>query len=189
MTIEQIDSSKVLIALCNQDMKDYELEFDSMGFENTHSKKVLNRFITMVCNKTGLSTNNKKLLMEALPHQNGCLILVTFMEKRIPRTKYRIKKPKENTCFCFENTDDFLKAILLIYNENIYVRSSRAYLFKKEYYLVFDYYPIPQIAKRILNEYGKRKKCTRAFLSALKEAGKTICDKNAVDTIGKAFSK
>lgn len=189
MTIEQIDSSKVLVALCNQDMKDYELEFDSMGFENTHSKKILNRLITMICNKTGLSTNNKRLLMEALPHQNGCLILVTFMEKHIStRVKYRIKKPKETTCFCFEETDDFLKAISLIYKENIYVRSSKAYLFKKEYYLVFDSHPIPHIAKRILNEYGKRRKCTKAFLSALKEAGKTICEKNAVDTIGKAFS-
>lgn len=187
MTIEQIDSSKVLIALCNQDMDDYQLEFSQLGFQNTHSKKILNRLIRIVCTKTGLSTENKKLLMEALPHQNGCLILVTFMEKRTSREKYKLKRPKESVCFSFEKIEDFLNSTALLYRENIYFHSSKAYLHKGLYYLVFDYYPIPKKAKRILNEFGKKQKCTKLLLSTLKEAGKSLCDKNAVDTIGKAF--
>jgi hypothetical protein len=52
MIIEQIDSSKVLISLCNNDMEDYQLEFGTMDFENPHSKKILMRLLGIVCNKT-----------------------------------------------------------------------------------------------------------------------------------------
>lgn len=188
MTIEQINSSKVLIALCNQDMKDYRLEFDSMGFENTHSRKILSRLIKVICTKTGLSTENKKLLMEALPFENGCLILVTFMEMKPKSTKYRIKRPREALCFTFDKTQDFLDCIALLYRENIYFPHSRAFLFNGLYYLIFDYYPVPKRAKRILSEFGKRRKCTKLLLSSLKEAGKALCEKNAVETIGKPFA-
>ncbi|MDD5795371.1 MAG: adaptor protein MecA [Oscillospiraceae bacterium] len=189
MTIEQIDSSKVLITLCSQDMKDYRLDFNAMGFSNPHSKKILNRLIKIVCTKTGLSTENKKLLMEALPHQSGCLILVTFIEKRPLQTKYKIKKFGENICFSFENTENFMAAVSLLYKENLRFHSNKAYLFNGAYYFIFEHYPLPLKAKRILNEFGKRKKCTKAFLSAIKEAGKPICEKNAVSVMGKAFSK
>ena len=52
MIIEQIDSSKVLISLCNNDMEDYQLEFGTMDFENPHSKKILMRLLGIVCYKT-----------------------------------------------------------------------------------------------------------------------------------------
>ena len=91
MIIEQIDSSKVLISLCNNDMEDYQLEFGTMDFENPHSKKILMRLLGIVCNKTGLSTKNKQLLLETLPLDSGCLILVTFMDTKPKINKYRIK--------------------------------------------------------------------------------------------------
>lgn len=188
MTIEQINSSKVLIALCNQDMEDYRLEFDSMDLENSHSRKILSRLIRVICTKTGLSTENKRLLLEALPYESGCLILVTFMEIKPKPAKYRIKKTSDCLCFTFDNTEDFLDCTALLYRENVFFPGSKAYLFNNLYYLVFEYYPVPKRAKIILNEFGKKQKCTRLLLSSLKEAGKVLCEKNAVETIGKAFA-
>lgn len=189
MIIEQIDSSKVLISLCNTDMEDYQLEFSTMDLENPHSKKILMRLLGIVCNKTGLSTKNKQLLLETLPLESGCLILVTFMDNKPKITKYRIKNQHNSLCFIFENSDNFINAVTLLYNENIYFRSSKAYLFGKKYYLIFDRCPVPHKAKRILSEFGKRKPCNRIFLSALYEGGKTLCKSNAIDVIGKSFCK
>ncbi len=189
MIIEQIDSSKVLISLCKVDMDDYKLEFSSMDLKNPHSKKILMRLLSIVCNKTGLSTKNKQLLLETLPLDSGCLILVTFMDTKPKITKYRIKKQQNSLCFSFDNSENFVEAVSLLYKENIYFRSCKAILFNKKYYLVFDRCHVAHIAKRILSEFGKRKPCNRAFLSALSEAGKPLCRSNAIDTIGKCFCK
>lgn len=189
MIIEQIDSSKVLISLCKVDMEDYQLEFSTMNLQNPHSKKILMRLLDIVCNKTGLSTKNKQLLLETLPLESGCLILVTFMDTKPKINKYRIKNQQNSLCFSFENSESFIKAVTLLYNENIYFRSCKAFLFDKKYYLVFDRCPVAHIAKRILSEFGKRKTCSRMFLSALNEAGKLLCKSNAVDILGKIFCK
>ena len=189
MIIEQIDSSKVLISLCNNDMEDYHLEFGTMDFENPHSKKILMRLLGIVCNKTGLSTKNKQLLLETLPLDSGCLILVTFMDTKPKINKYRIKNQHNSLCFTFEDSDNFINAVTLLYNENIYFRNCKAFLLEKKYYLIFDHCPVPHKAKRILSEFGKRKPCSRMFLSALQEAGKMLCKSNAVDVIGKCFCK
>lgn len=189
MTIEQIDSSKLLITLCSCDMEDYRLEFGTMGFENPHSRKILNRLINIVCTKTGLSSKNKKLLLEALPYDNGCIILVTFMEKQTANKKYKIKKHGENACYIFLKIEDMIKAVTMIYSQKLYVPSAAVYSYKEKYYLIFHSSPLSRMAKRILSEYGKRRRCERIFLSSLDEAGQKICGKNAISTLGKAFSK
>lgn len=188
MIIEQIDSSKVLISLCKVDMEAYKLEFNNMDLKQPHSKKILERLLSIVCDKTGLSTKNKRLVMEALPLDNGCIILVTFMDIKPKKAKYRIKKHKTTVCFAFDNTENFIKAISLLYRQNIYFRSCKAILYNKMYYIVFEGCPVATTAKRILSEFGSRKSCTVGLLSALKEAGVFLCDSNAVDVIGKAFS-
>ena len=187
MIIEQIDSSKVLISLCKGDMQDYKLEFSNMDLVEPHSKKILERLLSIVCNKTGLSTKNKRLVMEAVPLDNGCLILVTFMDIKPKKTKYRIKKHKTTVCFVFDNTENFINAISLLYRENIYFRGCKAILYNKMYYIIFDGCPVATKAKRILSEFGSRKSCSFTLLSALKEAGVYLCESNAVDVIGKAF--
>ena len=81
MTIEQIDSGKVMILLKNSDMKDFALEYSSLSFSDPHSRRILTRLLSLACSKTGVSAKNKKMFVEALPHKNGCLILLTLKEK------------------------------------------------------------------------------------------------------------
>lgn len=189
MTIEQIDGAKVLIALGSQDMEDYSLEFESMSFKNPHSRKILSRLLKLVCSKTGLTMENRSMLVEALPYQKGCLILVTFVERNRKRKKYKIKKPKECVCFSFGDIETLLKTISLLYKARLCLHTSKVYLYGGRYYLVFDFMPLPQKAKHILNEYACVHKSTKIFLAKLKEAGKTVCEEKAVETMGKAFSR
>ena len=93
MTVEQIDSSKVLISLCNEDLTEYSLRFDTMSFNDPHSRRILNKLLTIACGKTGIKQEkDKSMLVEAMPHSNGCLILLTMNHKKKKRTVYRIKK-------------------------------------------------------------------------------------------------
>ena len=63
MTIEQIDSNRILIALCDDDMKSFSLEFESMTLSNPHVKEMIQRLLKFASNETGISVKNKKMLI------------------------------------------------------------------------------------------------------------------------------
>jgi len=187
MTIERIDSSKVLISLCFEDMKDFSLRFDTIGFRDPHSRKILNRLLTLACNKTGLSIQNRSLLVEALPHESGCLILLTVKQKAQRKKVYKIKKVRNNLCYSFTDSNDFLDAICLLYKERPYNYSNSAYFYSNKYYLMFDYPSLPKRMRIILNEFAAPKKWNKVFAAKLKEAGVTLALNNAIEFIGKKF--
>ena len=81
MTIEQLDKSKVLISLCKEDMDNFSLDISDMSFCDEHSRKVLLRLLQLASRKTGVEMHKGAVLLEALPHNCGCLLLVTVMEK------------------------------------------------------------------------------------------------------------
>ena len=63
MTIEQIDSNRILIALCDDDMKSFSLEFESMTLSDPHVKEMIQRLLKFASNETGISVKNKKMLI------------------------------------------------------------------------------------------------------------------------------
>lgn len=187
MKIEQIDNSKVVINLCSRDMEDYKLEYEQISFQNNHSRKILVRLLRLVCSKTGFTIADKTMFVEAVPHADGCTLLVTFVDNK--KKKYKIKRPKECICFSFGNLENLIESINILYRENLFLQYGKIYFFRENYYFVFDFFPVPTRAKHILNEFGCRTRCSKIFLSRLKEAGKSICLKNPVETFGKAFAK
>ncbi len=102
MTIEQIDTGKVMIVLGSSDMKDFSLEYKTLSFSDPHSRKILSRLLTLACTKTGLSIENKKMLVEALPHKSGCLILLTLKPKT--RSGFTGSRSPKNACVVFLRT-------------------------------------------------------------------------------------
>lgn len=59
MTIEQIDSNRILIALCDDDMKSFSLEFESMTLSDPHVKEMIQRLLKFASNETGISVKTK----------------------------------------------------------------------------------------------------------------------------------
>ena len=113
MTIEQIDPGKVMIVLGSNDMKDFSLEYNTLSFKDPHSRKILSRLLTLACSKTGMSIDNKKMLVEALPHKSGCLILLTLKPKT-KRRVYRVKKPDRILCAVFPDVESLIGASLAL---------------------------------------------------------------------------
>ena len=183
MTIEQLDESKVLISLCNEDMRDYKLKFGEMSFCSEHSKRILLRLLQLACSKAGVSFEHKTWLMEALPHNSGCLLLVTMIEKKRRKT-YKLKRVKEHPCFVFESAENLLSAAENLQIRSISLRSNSLWLSDRKYYLIFDYPFVENKVCNILREYSRKFSYTPAGISRVKETGKLICSGNALSTIG-----
>ncbi|MDP4120894.1 MAG: adaptor protein MecA [Bacillota bacterium] len=190
MTIERIDEKRLLIALCDEDMRAFSLEFSTMGFNDPDSRKVLRRLLLLAGARTGVSVSNKSLLVEALPHQNGCLLLVTLNEKSDIRKIYKIKKHIDTSVFVFSSLDNFLDANRHLYELGYVFIDSSAYEYMEKYYLLIKPQGVLQHkAENVLKEYGANVKENQMFFARLKEYGHTIALHGAIWQIGSAMCK
>lgn len=185
MTIEQLDATKVLISLCSEDMEDYSLSFDTLSFYNDSSRRVLMRLLRLACNKTGMPFVSKTVLVEALPHQSGCLLLVTLMDKQRKPKTYRVKRIKEHPCYRFENAEELISGIESLKGRDLLLHRNSLWLMDGRYYLIFDYPVVPRRARSILCEYSRERSITEVKAARIRECGKLLCGVNAVEMIGR----
>lgn len=188
MTIEQLDTTKVLISLCSEDMEKFALRFNDMSFCDEHSKKVLLRLTQLACMKTGVEMKKGAVLMEALPHQSGCLLLVTLLEKKRRKT-YKVKKFREFPCFGFDCIDDLLSCVEILGSKDIPVHRNSLWLYGNRYYLVFDYPALSPVCRGLICEFADEVKSTAVTLSRIRESGKLLCRNNAVELIYNAIGR
>lgn len=171
MTIEQIDSGKVMIVLGSNDMKDFLLEYSTLSFKDPHSRKILSRLLTLACSKTGLNIDNKKMLVEALPHKSGCLILLTLKPKT-KRRVYRVKKPDKCMCCIFDKVDNLIEAAIALSG---HLPDNKVYLYNNKYYMLIEQnialYPLAR-----LEEFSDCYICSKIAAAKVSEAGKEIGD-------------
>ena len=169
MTIEQIDPSKVMIVLGSNDMKDFSLEYNTLSFKDPHSRKILSRLLTLACSKTGMNVDNKKMLVEALPHKSGCLILLTLKPKT-KRRVYRVKKPNRCLCCIFFDVEKLICASVALYSK---LPENMIYNYNDKYYLLIE----DNIALRVLaqlEEFSDCYVCSKIAAAKVREAGKKI---------------
>lgn len=188
MTIEQLDTSKVLISLCNEDMENFELRFNDMSFCSEHSRKVLLRLMRLACMKTGVEMHKGAVLMEALPHQSGCLLLVTLMEKDKRKT-YKVKRLRDFPCFVFDSAEELLSAAESLGSKDITLYKNSLWLYEGKYYLVFDYPAVHPVCAGVLCEYARKIQGTAVTISRIRESGKLLCPNNAMEFIFSSMCK
>lgn len=187
MTIEQLDAHKVLISLCNEDMENFSLRFNALSFCDEHSRKVLTRLTQLACVKTGLQLNKSAVLMEALPHQSGCLLLLTILEKP-SRKIYKVKRYKSFPCFVFFSAEELLSCAQSLGELEFSLHRNSLWLFENRYYLIFDYPVLHKASKGVLCEYSKEAESSAVSLSRIKESGKLLHKDSAMEHIYKAMT-
>ena len=186
MTIEQIDNSKVLIILGSKDMENFSLEYNTLSFEHPHSKKILKRLLSVACTKADICVNDKKILVEAIPHNNGCLILLTFKNKT-ERKIYKIKSTNKSICCCFCNTENLFSFSSSMKNSQKLSSASLYFLNDKYFLVIDDICDFRHITKRI-KEYCCKFTINKIFIASVKEYGKVIIKYHAIDTLNKHFN-
>ncbi len=182
MTIEQIDSSKVMIILGCDDMKDFSLEYDTLGFSDPHSRRILSRLLKLACTKTGVNVNNKRMYVEALPHKSGCLILLTLTEKNSRRI-YRIKKSDKSYCCVFSAAEDLIRASVAL--KKFIIPSGKVYFCDKKYYLIINTMPLSLYLMSALEEFCDAYVCSKPACARIAENGKEIGE---IKKIGQFFN-
>lgn len=188
MTIEQLDTSKVLISLCSEDMENFQLRFNDMSFCSEHSRKVLLRLMRLACSKTGMELSTGAVLMEALPHQSGCLLLVTLMEKT-KRKVYKVKKFRCFPCFEFADAEEMLSCAEAFGSKGIALHRNSLWLCNGKYYLMFDYPVLSNVCRGLICEYALEIKSTVVALSRIRESGKLLCKDNALEFVFSAMHR
>lgn len=184
MTIEQIDSERILIALCDEDMKSFSLEFESMTLSDPHVRDALKNLLSFASIETGISVKNKKMLIEAIPYKNGCLLLITLKQKRHERKIYRIKGARP-LIFGFDEAEDLLRCIAELYKIHTRRISSDVYKVEEKYIItIISHGRIPGRYTSILGEFGKRISGGNLTLSKIREYGKVIAQDKAIEIIG-----
>ena len=171
MTIEQIDPSKVMIVLGNNDMKDFSLEYNTLSFSDPHSRKILSRLLTLACSKTGMSIDNKKMLVEALPHKSGCLILLTLKPKT-KRRAFRIKKPDRYLCCIFADVERLISAAAALKDR---LPENSVFYFNDKYYLLIEK-NLALHTLATLEEFSECYMCSKIATAKVREAGSEIGD-------------
>ncbi len=181
MTIEQIDSGRVMILLGCEDMKDFSLKYDTLGFKDPHSRRILSRLLKLACNKTGMNVINKRMFVEALPHKSGCLILLTLTEKTSRRV-YRIKKSDKSYCCVFDNAEDLIRASIAL--KRFSDTKGVVYLEDGKYYLIIDTMPLSLYLMSALEEFSQAYVCSKPAAARIMENGREI---GGIKEIGSYF--
>lgn len=190
MNIEQLDTARILISLCDSDMEKYSVSFESLSLTEIHSRRVIIDLLKKASETTGLAISDKRILIEALKYEKGCLLLITLKNKTDSRKRYRIKYFNKTTVFGFSETEDFLNCISVLYKISDIRYPAAAYSYKNRYYLaVRSSGEIDLRYLHIINEYCSSKKTGSVFAAFLAEHALLIEPKNAVYNIGRALTK
>jgi len=186
MTIEKLSETKVLISLCGEDMDNFRLNISKMGFGDERSRRVLLRLLELARRETGADLKLKAALIEALPLQSGCLLLVTFTNKERRKT-YKVKSIDKRLCYVFGNAEKMLSAAEDLYRTKTEVQDNRLWLSFERYYIVFDNPFIRFATRDILKKYAQEKFLSSVSVSRIKENGKMLCCGNALSAVGKVM--
>ena len=187
MVVELIDKTRLLIILDGTDMLAFDFTFDDFFWEDPHSKQIVKDLLEIAKERTGFSADDKKLMIEAIPQGDGCMILFTLLpsKKDGKRKTYKIKNSGEPFVYVFENSDNLLNAVEKLFNMSNSSYDSQLLFYKNKYYLIINASNgLPPPMSILLSEYGNLKGKGKRTFARISEYGKTIIDKNAIQKIG-----
>ena len=187
MNIEQIDTSRIIISLADKDMEQFSVTFETLSLDELHSREVLKELLNYASIKTGVSFNDKKILIEAMQYEHGCILLITFNDNK-KRKIYRIKRCIDSYIFTFGSVEDFLSCIKAVYNIKDNKFLSSAFVYNGFYYLsIQSASALKNKYLRTISEFCLQTNRGNICLASLREHAKLLSDKNAIETIGKSL--
>ena len=136
MNIEQIDSRRILISMTENELEDYSITFEALSLSEKQTQRVLKELMDRAAQRTGISFRDKRVLIEALKYEKGCIFLLTVSDKNRKRRIFRIKFCNESYMFLFKDAESLLSCIQALYRMNTGRLVSTVYFYRRQYYLV-----------------------------------------------------
>lgn len=164
MTIDQLSEKTILVALRQEDMARYSLDFS----DGEGTRQGLTRLMVGVGEACGLDHRGKSYLIEALPAGDSCLLIISVREQRRRRI-YRIKRVRRQECFVFDSVDALLDGLR---GERLF---GGLYAYEGGLWLIPDYPPSMRLRERLI-EYATLKEPDAVGVARVRELGDRIAD-------------
>ena len=183
MTIEQLDKRRVLISLRPDDMDMYSLSIDKLNVKDCACRENLKKLLYLAAEKFGLTIKDKAVLLEAMPHKDGLLILMTVDDMNKIRKVYKIKPKSYKPCCRFFDTESMFVCAERLRSENINLPPNSLWEYKGKLYVVFEYSGVSPRARAVLSEFAECVSLNLMVVARICEAGKELISKNALEII------
>lgn len=183
MNIEQINSSKLLISLCDRELEEYDLNYETMDLKNEKTRSIIRRVLKYAENKTGMELSTGSLVIEAMKYDHGCLLLVTLIKNK-SKKRYRIKMRSDSYLFSFQNTENMLSCMEQLYAAGKTPELSALYRTNYGYCMIVRCLLPDECFLRITGEFADKCKKGKIFCAAAAEKSRIIIPHRAISRIG-----
>lgn len=190
MILDKIDEKRLLIALSNEDMNFLDITFNQLHWKNDYSREIIKSLLAKAESEIGFASDNKKLLIEAIPQSDGCFVLITLLSNKVnnSRKNYKIKNNFNPFIFFFKDADSIFALIERIYynDKDFNFVDSSIIEFKNSYYVIFFINgSISSNMSAIISEYGNFVGKDTILAARIFEKGNVIVKNKAIEKFGK----
>lgn len=193
MILEKIDDTRLLISLSTADMKMFGITVKQLEWKNSHSRQIIMQILKTSSNEIGFDIGNRQIIIESIPQNDGCYVIVTLMHQPILRSQkrrrfFRVKDNVKPIVFSFKDSEGLMSAVARICDLAGKFVASKVLLHEGEYYLIvhIDNF-ISAKLQSILSEYGNFIGKDSVVCARISEVGKVIAQDNAIEQIGQYF--
>ena len=203
MKIEKLTENKIRIILKDLDLQDKSLNLNQLFLNTQHTHSLLLEILNKAKSEYDFDTDGCKLLIEGFFNVDDSYVftITKYKEKSSNQKRYISIKNNNINCsnkpiYSFINFDDFCDFCNLL-NENKHIvlknllKNSILYLFNDTYYLeIEELNTSNELYKTFISyisEFSSKLNCNKNFDAKLKEYGKIIIKKNALQTGIKYF--
>lgn len=153
MQMEPLNNGSLRILLTGEDLARYALTFDTLDYQNEPTKKALNDLLQQAHQQYRFPLGDT-LLIEALPMEDGCLLLISPNHSG---RQVRLKRSAGPYIYEIESTDRLLQLAggmtrLCRDNHTLFIGSSSLYRYGSKYHLIL--YPLTPLSTRLRRMLG-----------------------------------
>ena len=196
MELILISESKLKITLSECDMKQYDLDCDTIDYDNTETRRAFWSILDEAKHQTGFDAAKQRVFIQLFPSkEGGCEMYVTKLEAKAPRTKESGAKrshallplSRRYVAFSFDSFERLLSVCRRLLAIG-FSGSSEAHIMSCGRYLLIMDEPeenayIGLSEHSFIEEFGKRENLRTVKLTTDEHAS-CICQKNAVEILG-----
>lgn len=196
MKVEKISSNKFKITFTDEDLKDFDIDFENIKYNSDDAQDIFWELIERADIEDNFFDDGAQIIVEAVATKNDGLTMTVTRVANAEKTTSKQHRKKDRAKHYSDispliySFDDFEKLVTACRHlENTFVGVSRLYKMDGEYYLVMNavYENVAVTADIILCEYGEKVINSTLAEGKLSEYGDLLIKNTAVSSISSNF--
>ena len=196
MKVEKISSNKFRITFTDEDLKDFDVDFENIKYSSEDAQEIFWQLIEQAEIEEEFFDEGGQIIVEAVASKNKGLTMtvtrVTDLDKSTPKIRRKKDRRGKNTdlsplIYSFVDFENLVQACKRV--ENFFVGLSKLYKMDGEYFLVMEavYENIAESTDSMLSEYGDKFVNSSIFEGHLSEYGVLLMEDTAISNISANF--